>query len=261
MAQQIVSLGTAPNGNDGDDARTAFSKVNDNFTEVYALAGGAQPANAKLTALAGAVWAANQLQYQTGAGTVANTPFTVAARALLDDADSPAMRATLGLGGQILQALQALTMTANGVPYMASASTMAVQPSSAFGRGLLNLAGEAAGRAAFGALGVGDYGIGNALTLAGGTNLNALTTPGVYAFTSGSALVNSPYGAACYVEVFGRAAYPWQIVSPIYGTGDTFWTRSAKVATPTTAAADWGAWLPTKLGNFGIGERQSPDIT
>lgn len=262
MTKQTINLGTAANnGNDGDDARTAFSKVNDNFTEVYALAGGAQPVNTKLTTLAAAVWAANQLQYQTGAGTVANTPLTVAARALLDDPDSPAMRVTLGLGGQILQALQALTMTANGVPYMASASTMAVQPSSAFGRGLWNLANGGAGRVAFGALGEGDFGIGNALSLAAGTDLNTLTTPGMYAYTSGSLPPNSPYGAAQYIEVLGRSAYPAQVVRPIYGTGDTTWTRFAKTANPTSAAADWGGWLPSKLGNFGIGERQSPDTT
>jgi len=147
MAQQLVNLGTVANeGQDGDDARTAFTKVNENFTEVYAGIGEAQPTNPKLTAIAASVWAANQLMYTTGPNAVAMTPLTLAGRALLDDADAPAQRVTLGLGGQILQALQALTMTANGVPYMTSASAMGVQASTAFGRSLWNVADQAAAR-------------------------------------------------------------------------------------------------------------------
>jgi len=35
MAQQIINVGTGPNTGDGDDLRTAFTKTNDNFTELY----------------------------------------------------------------------------------------------------------------------------------------------------------------------------------------------------------------------------------
>ena len=35
MAQQIINTGSAPNDNTGDPLRTAFGKVNDNFTELY----------------------------------------------------------------------------------------------------------------------------------------------------------------------------------------------------------------------------------
>lgn len=38
MTQQIINIGTAPDAGDGDDLRTAFTKVNENFTEVYDLA-------------------------------------------------------------------------------------------------------------------------------------------------------------------------------------------------------------------------------
>lgn len=147
MAKQVINLGTAPNGLDGDDARTAFQKAMSNFDELY---GGtvSQPANAKLSALAGLTWANNQMIYTTGANTAAMTPLTLAGRALLDDADAPAQRVTLGLGGQVLQALQAVAMTANGVPYFASTSTMAVAPSTAFGRTLWAWADATAGRTA-----------------------------------------------------------------------------------------------------------------
>lgn len=100
---------------------------------------------------------------------------------------------------------------------------------------------------------VGDYGLGTAIQLAGGSNLNTLLVPGTYAFTSGSALVNSPTPAiAQYVTVIGRNSYPYQEVRPIYGTG--VWYRSAKVASPTTAAADWNAWQKYVVpGDYGIG--------
>lgn len=35
MAQKIIDLGTSPNKGDGDPLRTAFTKINDNFTELY----------------------------------------------------------------------------------------------------------------------------------------------------------------------------------------------------------------------------------
>ena len=35
MAQRIIDLGTSPNKGDGDPLRTAFTKINDNFTELY----------------------------------------------------------------------------------------------------------------------------------------------------------------------------------------------------------------------------------
>ncbi len=35
MAQQIINIGSGPNKGDGDQTRTAFTKINNNFTEVY----------------------------------------------------------------------------------------------------------------------------------------------------------------------------------------------------------------------------------
>lgn len=39
MAQQTINIGAAANDGTGDPARTAFGKVNDNFTELYAQSG------------------------------------------------------------------------------------------------------------------------------------------------------------------------------------------------------------------------------
>ena len=36
MAQEIINIGTTPNDGTGDPLRTAFNKVNENFTELYA---------------------------------------------------------------------------------------------------------------------------------------------------------------------------------------------------------------------------------
>jgi hypothetical protein len=40
MAKQTINIGQTANDRSGDPLRTAFSKVNDNFTELYALISG-----------------------------------------------------------------------------------------------------------------------------------------------------------------------------------------------------------------------------
>lgn len=41
MTKQTINIGSGENAGNGDPLRTAFNKINDNFTELYALSGGA----------------------------------------------------------------------------------------------------------------------------------------------------------------------------------------------------------------------------
>ena len=45
MAQQIINLGTYANDGTGDDLRTAFTKVNTNFTDLYTIISNLNGAN------------------------------------------------------------------------------------------------------------------------------------------------------------------------------------------------------------------------
>lgn len=49
MAKQTINIGSSANAGDGDPLRTAFDKINDNFTELYI--GPQQYTQAEITAL------------------------------------------------------------------------------------------------------------------------------------------------------------------------------------------------------------------
>ena len=53
MSKQIISIGASINDGTGDPLRTAFGKVNDNFTELYTSVSSLQAADNDLTAIAG----------------------------------------------------------------------------------------------------------------------------------------------------------------------------------------------------------------
>jgi len=63
MTKQVVALGAVANDGTGDDLRTAFDKVNDNFDELYAGAmPTGTPASAGATGIAGTmIWDANYI--------------------------------------------------------------------------------------------------------------------------------------------------------------------------------------------------------
>ena len=50
MAYQTVNTGSSANDGTGDQLRTAFDKINDNFSEVYAELGGTSLSNVSITA-------------------------------------------------------------------------------------------------------------------------------------------------------------------------------------------------------------------
>ena len=50
MAKQTVNIGTSANDRTGDNLRTAFNKINENFSELYTALGLAEDANLNLGA-------------------------------------------------------------------------------------------------------------------------------------------------------------------------------------------------------------------
>ena len=40
MTKQTINIGSGENAGNGDPLRSAFNKINDNFTELYAMSGG-----------------------------------------------------------------------------------------------------------------------------------------------------------------------------------------------------------------------------
>jgi hypothetical protein len=72
MAKQVINTGTAANAKNGDPLRTAFTKVNANFTELYTALGtvpnGTKTATA--TGTAGQItWDANYIYICTATDT------------------------------------------------------------------------------------------------------------------------------------------------------------------------------------------------
>jgi hypothetical protein len=134
MAKQTINIGAAANDGTGDPIRTAFGKVNDNFTEVYTANTGVNTGDETLasiksklgiTTLSGsntgdqnlaayATTAAVAAGYQpldSDLTAIAALTTTAYGRALLSTADAPTLRTAIGLGQTDAPTFLAQTLT------------------------------------------------------------------------------------------------------------------------------------------------------
>lgn len=103
MTQQVINTGAAPNDGAGDPLRTAFTKTNNNFTELYAGTGAAGIANGT----SNVVIQSNSSVYLSVAGTanvavVSSTAITANA-AILSSNSTGGVGYSTGAGGAVTQ--------------------------------------------------------------------------------------------------------------------------------------------------------------
>lgn len=176
------------------------------------------PLDATLWSMAGLNPGANQAIYFSGSNTAAVMPLTAAARALLDDADAPAMRTTLGAqaADPALTALASVTPAADKVPYFTGATTAGTKTVTAAAWTLLDDADATTMRTTLGAAAVNgsqyegfaaDSLVCNQVYVATGSSggLKVWGVSAVYGFSSATPTVFANGGLA--VRNYANSAY------------------------------------------------------
>lgn len=140
VLQLASSLGLAYGGTGAATAAGARTNLG------LAIGTNIQAYDDALQSISGLATVADRMIYTTGADTYALTPLTAAGRAILDDTDATAQRATLGLviGTNVqayddaLQSIAGLATVADRMIYTTAADTYAVATLTAAGRALLD---------------------------------------------------------------------------------------------------------------------------
>lgn len=248
----ITDLAVADGGTGAStaaDARTNLGLVIGTNVQAY---------DAELAALASVTSAADTLPYFNGSGTATTTILTSAGRALIDDVDAAAQRATLGLviGTNVqaqdaeLSAIAGLTSAADRLPYFTGSGTAALATFTAAGRALVDDADASAQRTTLGlAIGTDVQAYDGSLQTISGLSLVAGDI--IYA-TGANTFVRLPVGSA-FQQLrtnSGANAPEWQDMQPLLGT----WTFSVGTTSiPFTGLAGWDEILLIGSGITGAG--------
>lgn len=166
-----------------DDADASAQRT----TLGLAIGTNVQAYDADLAAIAGLTSAADKGIQFTGSGTAGTYDLTTAGKALLDDADATAQRATLGLviGTNVqaydadLAAIAALTSAADKVPYATGAGTWALTDLTSAARTVLDDTTVAAMLTTLGGVGGSTGSTDNVLVRADGTGGKTLQSTGI----------------------------------------------------------------------------------